>query len=1051
MGEEVLGRCATLSSKRNTVHGSRDKRLLFLGEDALHCEEEECDLQEFDVVRLPEAVMSNDLDELLDIFSDDLRTLPSSSLVKAWIIVPNGSIRAWFAHELAKKEISLLRFEILLLDEALRYRSSRLTRHHVIPLLMAFLDNLQKTSPSPLPHSDTAPMQYLLARKLRLPWTLRAFLGEAAACAKDAERERLWQQFVRWCPLPIPSMRAPTPPCPTVPLFLFGFSSLNPVILHQLLAFPTLQRLYCLSPCMLFWGDQSSDHELRHLLTDAGRRHLSRPVAEHLERLLYDRHRLLANSGQVGREFMILLEESSLQTCAAYRLPAALAHPPYTDYLLPEAVIHGGAAATLLDHVKADILLLIGRRDTPHDLPADSSIEVHGAPTPLREVEALRRRLADFSALPPASILILVTDMSRYAAAVAQVFGEEIPYQMWEQEEHNGILTAFRMMIHLLMSKGTLNDWLQLLRHPIIQVSLSISSEEADAIIAWLSTSDIHWGLSQHHRQRYLASRAITPTATATTFDEEWSSLLTDLLTATQETTVDVSLLKPLGAFFHFLHDIETWWSLPLQESHYAPMASFATLFATLLDSLLKGSTGGFEGDALTNAIATFSAIASQTASPQIPAAEALSTIYTLITNNLSRTRLHLSAPVIVAPLATFQPFPAQLIAILGAHDGALPEHSQDQLLDRLDRMVPNIPASSALLDRYAFIEILLAAKNLFITYQSYAFDIRESVPYSPIVADLLAHLDANYTIAASPPSSRIHTIHPLSRPHYPSQPRPRPPTALVLDKKSPSPSLAMTTLQYTAHAPLDVYYKEQYALAAHSSPSPSLFMPPWEIRSRLERDIATAAPSTPHPSYQKAFSVVHASLRTMNITPTTIDLHLLPTIATPCHTPAALLAPVIDTSPSIVGTWPSLIKEGILITSDEWRQELFSRWPEHAIRTYIAHTYHIPIAPCAILLKNRATLSLPPSNTIHVWAEFAALATTTPFPFSYDIVKVLLTHPSPHDVYRAIIAHAETRKGAWRAFADTLTIDICTHHLPQWEQYASLLWSDLFTLPEAT
>ena len=708
------------------------------------------------MVTAPEAVFSNDLRQLLEVLVEDIKISSTPSLLTASIVVPDGAIRAWLSHELSKKGVSLLRVEILLLEEALEHPASgtqRLTRFHLIPLLMSFLASPDGAC---LPLEGVSAQAHM-ARRLRLPFALRAFLGEKGWFSKEKDAELLWQKFEAWCPLTLPGKGQPYSSS-GVPLFLFGFSSLNHCLLNQLLGSPSLQCLYLLSPCMLFWGDQSSDHEMRFLLSCT-----SNASRLPTEQFLNDRHRLLANCGQIGREFMLLVEETQLQTRSMYVLPQALVKPPYTDYLATGHIVRDNGPPTLLDHLKADLLLLVGKREAPEPLLRDRSIEIHGAPTPLREVEALLERLGGFASLPPASVIVLVTDMSRYQAAIEQALGRTIPYQIWGKTEKQSIITAFRMVLNLLQSKGTVPDWLQLLRHPVFHVALQMTKDEAEALIQWLSDRPIRWGVSQTQKKRYLASRAITPsTLNSTSFEQEREALLDSLVSTCSEDNVDVSLLKPVGNFFEFLGAIERWWQLPVQGSAFASMDSLATLFDTVLERLVQGSTGGFDEEALKVASAAFAQISLDTGSPVLLISEGIRLFYHLVDTHLSRHLLHLSKPVIVAEFGSFQPFPAQLIAVLGAHEGALPQHSEEQLLDRLDRMVPKIPASNTFFDRYAFLEAILQAENLFVTYQSYAFEVREQMPYSPVVADLFAHLDANYLIDSALPSSSLLFSHPL-------------------------------------------------------------------------------------------------------------------------------------------------------------------------------------------------------------------------------------------------------------------------------------------------
>lgn len=991
------------------------------------------------VAGLPEAIFSNSLEQLLSILIEDIRLSSSSSLLKACIVVPSTSLRAWLIHELSKNDISLLRVEILLVEEAVDRSSSEtssLTHFHLTPALLAFLSHQAKGS------------QYHLMRRLRIPFAVRAFLGTTRGFTQ--EEEELWNTFEQWCPLRIPSVHHKEPISSSAPLFLFGFSSLNPLLLNQFVSVPLLSRLYLLSPCMLFWEDQSSDREIRFLLASASSRKVGRPSLEQLEQFLCDRHRLLANSGQIGREFIGVIEDSRLQTQSKYVLQKRLCTHPYDESLVTESVVAIEEEPLLLDYVKADLLLLIGKRDTPQHIPKDRSIEVHGAPTPLREVEALYERMAALPNIPPASVLVLVTDMTRYQAAFEQVFGGRIPYQIWGKTEGSGPICAFDMIIHLLMSKGDLHDWQQLLRHPVIQAMLQIADDEAEALIEWLSSGSLRWGLSSEQKQRYLASRGIRGSSAQTTsLSEEKEALLGRLLSPSVEEIPEVSLLRPIGNFFRFCSLIEGWWKLPLQSSEQAPMDDFATLFQNLLQELMKGSNGGFEEEALLASVSSFRKISSDTFSPSLPTSEALRIFFQCVDSHLSRSLLHLSSPIIVAPFGSFQPFPSQLVAILGAGEGALPQHSEEQFLLRLDKMMPKVPASNVFFDRYAFLEALLSAKNLFITYQSYAFDTREQIPYSPIVADLLCHLDANYRIDAALPSHLLVVVHPLKSASLSFAHALSPSSPLLLTKNPPSSSLTISYLQRAARSPLDLYYKEHYAASSSSPPEDDLFIQPWQVRSFLQNDLSSDTPSSPHPSYHKALSSLRASFRKLKISPQQKDLHLLPTIQAPQITSTNVFAPAIQSTPSLMGSWKGLVTDGIVLFTESWEQELFVRWPEVALRTFLSHHHNIPLQLQAIIIREERMLPLPEVHTIECWAEFASLVSSIPFPFTFDITKLLLNNPSTEEIVQAINKQAEGRVDLLSTFASSLSPDACSSFLPHWQRFATSLWSDFFTFVE--
>jgi exodeoxyribonuclease V gamma subunit len=989
------------------------------------------------VVPLAEAIFSNSLDQLFASLLNDVRVTPSQPLLRARIVVPEHSLRAWLCHELAKTDISLLRVEVLPITEALE-STSQLTRANLLPLLVSFLES----------HLPSPVERYRLGKRLLLPFALKAFLGDGRALAAHPDAQELWKKFEAWSPLSIsPQMTALS----DTPLFLFGFSSLHPQLLHHLLSLPCLRGLYLLSPCMLFWGDQSSDHEAKRLLAI---KNTSRPSTEQLEAFLDDRHKLLANSGQVGREFLSAIEDSSLQTRTQYVFPDTLLRPPYSEFLLPETIIAPTEESpSILDHLKADLLTLVSKRAEPYELSRDRSIEVHAAPTILREVEALYERLGALKELPPASVLVLTTDLRRYSAAIEQVLGKQVPYQVWGETNPSGAIAAHRMLIALLQSRGSLTEWIQLLRHPVFQRSLKISEDEAEAVIDWLNTRPIQWGLSHEHKKRYLEQRAIvSANQHHSSFADERDHLLNILLSESAETTPSVSLLPAIGAFLHFLQHIEGWWPLPLETSSFASLTDMSALLNTVTSLLVDQNAGGFEEEALLSASATFSQIAQQTSSPQLPIAESLRLFDRSVLAHLSTTAFYLRAPVIVAEFGAFEPFPAQLVAVLGANAGILPRYNEEKLFDRLDRLVATLPASNTFVDRYSFLEAILSAKNLFIGYQSYAFDLKEALQPSPIVDDLFNHMDQQYRVEGTLPSKALLFNHLLARPLRPTSPK-QPAKPLHAKKADSQQIVDLKQIERAARSPLQIFFAEQFSLSLLKQKSELLFSSPWETQDHITSNLGKATPKAPpNPLVERAQKRTEETLRELSIhSLTRFDLHLLPTVTKPHTSSTTIFSPTISGSSEIFGSWPGLICEGLVLLSDNWERELFKKWPECSVRAYCAHTLGLPFQQRAIIIAEKKILPLPESPQLQEWGEFTSLARTTAFPFTFEIVKQLIDHTTPEELFQKIEEEAKVDplNSLWSAYLHTSSVEKCAHELPMLERYATLLWSSFFSVLE--
>jgi hypothetical protein len=1001
------------------------------------------------VAPLPEVIFSNSFERLFASLFDDVQATPNTTLLRARIVVPGHSLRAWLCHELARAGISLLRVDVLPISEALESapaENTQLTRASLLPLLVSFLESLDE------PHLVTPMERYHLAKRLLLPFALRAFLGDGRALAAHPDGEEWWKKFEAWSPLSIPSVTPQMTPLSDTPLFLFGFSSLHPQLLNHLLSLPCLRGLYLLSPCMLFWGDQSSDHEAKRLLS---LKNTSRPSTEQLETFLDDRHKLLANSGQVGREFLIAIEDSSLQTRSRYVLPSSLAHPPYDEFLLPETIITPTQETpSLLDHLKADLLTLVSRRSEPCALTRDRSIEVHAAPTVLREVEALYERLGALKHLQPASILVVTTDLRRYTAAMEQVFGKEVPYQVWGETNPSGAIAAYRILIALLQSRGALGEWVQLLRHPIFQRAIEISEDEADAVIDWLNTRPIQWGLSREHKKRYLEQRAIpSRTQQQSSFADERDRLLSALLSESTENTTSVSLLPAIGAFLHALQQIEAWWPLPLDPASFVPLTDVSALLNKVATLLVDQNSGGFEEEALVAAAATFSHMAQQTSSPRLPIAETLRLFDRSVMAHVNATAFYLRSPIIVAEFGAFEPFPAQLIAILGANAGILPQYNEEKLINRLDRLVATLPASNTFVDRYSFLEAIVCAKNLFIGYQSYAFELKEALQPSPIVDDLLTHLDQQYRIDEALPSEVLHVHHSLRRPLRPAHPQESIPP-LHAPKNLSAQVVDLRQIEHAARSPLQLFFTEQFALSPLKTKTESLFTSQWEIQDHITNNLGHASTQEPtNPLLQRAEKRAKETLQALSFhSLTRYDLHLLPTVTTPYTTSSTIFSPTISGSSEIFGSWRGLICEGVVLLSSQWEKELFKKWPECSVRAYCAHKLGLPFVHQAIIIAAGRTLQLPQPPQLQEWAEFTTLARTMAFPFTFEVVKQLLSHPAPEELLQTIETQAqnEPSNGLWSAYLHTASVEKCAQELPTLERYAALLWSSLFTALEA-
>jgi len=947
------------------------------------------------------VVCSNEIEVLLEALVERLKAL-TPALTKATIVVPDNLFRSWLTHELASRGISVLDLEFLLIEELFERRYNHLLPLSFLPLLTSFFEK----------ENCSIPVRHAL-----LPFIKRAFFEESDFFV---ERESLWDRFVEWakikrCDLNLHALT-----------YLFGFSSLNRAFFEEVSHSPLFKELFFLSPCMLYWGDQCSDRKVRYLLDSA-----TQSSQKHLEKLLLDRQRFLANTGQMGQQFMLAIEDLDLPKEALYTLPKPLFKEPYQSYISTELLSKPCPTLSLLDHLKADMLLLVGKRDKSEELLQDPSIEIHAAYTPLREVEALYERVQNGCSLKPATVLVFVTEMSRYRAAFEEVFRGA--YQIWGEEKRGGALSLFKMLISFFSSKSRSQDCVQLLRHELFQKILSIRSQDVEALISWLSRNPTAWGISEKYRHRYCEKRLL-PVERGQSLSSCYEKYLGFFLQELKEdrTRIESSLLQPLGSFFAFIQEVEERCELPLEGKR--AILKWRDFFSYLAQRIVRGNA--YEEEALLLAQIEFERISVKSSSAKVELSEALRIFSAFIDRAMSHRSIDIVSPIIVAEFGSVQPFPVELVALLGLQENIFPRHDEDKLFSKMHRMVSASPVTNVGVDRYSVIEAILAAKNLFVGYQSYNFERRHS--YSSVIDEMMHHLDEHYRIDGALPSKKLHTQHPLHRSVRVKKQEQKKGKDLYLGAQKEQEEIDLQNFCCAAFSPLKTFFREQYALHSDWRQEDPLFVRSKDVRkSFVKGAIEDGIKGT---CISKELSRIEEGI-------TLYDLHLLPTVSSAQIDGVEIFCPAVQ---KVAGSLSGIADKAIILFDEQWEKELFYRWPETVLRSLLAQEHGLQIAQKAYIVPENRYLSLKiadAKSSFAEWVHFFSAVKKEPFPFSYEIVQLLLKEKE--GLYQAIADKAEREKGAWSIYFQGLSPTICEEHKSSWKRWAEDLWKEYFVSVE--
>ena len=281
------------------------------------------------------------------------------------------------------------------------------------------------------------------------------------------------------------------------PLRLFGLSSLAPiqVQLLQALSLHTQVDLYLLTPCRDLWQRCTSR---RQLLSDAIA--LRQPLDGDW---LLQASGMEARFGRLGGEFQQLLEGSG---------ESELGQGQEKDlFVAPAAGHRGPGPAPLLHQLQQQLVDPAGQPQLQLGL-ADSSLEFHRCPGPLRQVQIVRDRILQLMAadptLQPRDVLVMTPQVDALAPLVAAVFGDgdatgvSLNWRLTDRSQQSEASLS-RSLLALLALAGerlTASALEALLESPALQAHFQLSGAEMAALHPLLQRCGFRWGLDAEER-----------------------------------------------------------------------------------------------------------------------------------------------------------------------------------------------------------------------------------------------------------------------------------------------------------------------------------------------------------------------------------------------------------------------------------------------------------------------------------------------------------------------------------------------------------------------
>jgi exodeoxyribonuclease V gamma subunit len=527
---------------------------------------------------------------------------------------------------------------------------------------------------------------------------------------------------------------------------IFGVSALPPFYLR---IFAALARhievnLYLLQPCEQFWGYISSVREQESTLKRAGKG-ASEAEQMHLE----GGNRLLASMGQLGRDFLLLLQEAG-------------------DWQESEPTLFAAPSADhLLSHIQADILNLEDRAGwgSPKQtiMEQDDSVQVHSCHSPLRELEILYDHLLDWferdPELAPRDILVMIPEIELYAPYIQAVFGSpeqdafRIPFSIADgtARTQSHLVETFLCFLQMADSRLGASRVLALLESAPVRRKFGLAEEDLELIRHWIEEVRIRWGRDQQQRAglglpawsentwRHGLDRLLVGYAMAGNGDKLFEGILPygDIEGGASE--VLGNLAEFLDRLFAALASLKTPRTLN----------EWAATFQSLVESLFDTADG--EAQDLQALGTCFEKLARAAERAGFDEPVELAVVLEQLTRDLSEDYFgsgYLTGGVTFCALKPMRSIPSEVICLLGMNDRSFPRTSPQLSFDLMAQKPRLGDRSSREDDRYLFLETLISARErLYISYVGQSIKDNSEAPPSVLVSELLDYVGQGFEL----------------------------------------------------------------------------------------------------------------------------------------------------------------------------------------------------------------------------------------------------------------------------------------------------------------
>lgn len=570
-------------------------------------------------------------------------------------------------------------------------------------------------------------------------------------------------------------------------LFCHTDLSLLEQTLLQALSLHLPVYIYQLSPTRMFWEDLLSPRAQLRLRESWEKRNIALGELKQATELLQEPSPLLSRLGAALHLREHQLSERVLERHEDYAIPRSLFNlPDYATCCDNSIAIEEETPAkipTLLQALQGDLLLLRKPSSAEPILfsPQDLSIQLHAAPTPMREVEvmytAILQLLHHHPTLESGQITLYAVDLPRYLPFLRACFEQEnspfkIEYLELPLHLQSPLTQSFLQLVHLTKGRFSARDLLSLLDNPHIQTAADINAQELKRLRRYIQQAPIYWGETQQAREAFLQkSNCHTPLVERDgvgTWQQGMTQLFIDLVMGTRDQehpAIPFSEAPLIEKWLLWLNRLQAdIQQLKRTEEH--TLSEWSEQLVSLAACYIAPLDSHQEWELLLERLSVLSSFSAHAQLSQATFAfsSILPRLDWLFQQPKCASHMVEESMASVAPLAVHHLVPARIIGLLGLEEGAFPRKRRESPLDLLrGNLSSEYRPKTSDQERALVLQALLSAQEaLLISYCSTNPHDGKSQGVAEPIAQLVEELNCGYRIDSKPAGTFITRHHPM-------------------------------------------------------------------------------------------------------------------------------------------------------------------------------------------------------------------------------------------------------------------------------------------------